>query len=82
MSYAGNKCMKRLIWMLSIMAIRMVPRSRAYFECQVEGAKPNCIFAGGQGTYAGGDGLSGSISPRFLTPRKTDITIILNSLAG
>jgi len=32
MSHAGNKYVRRLIWMLSIAAIRNVPRYRVYFE--------------------------------------------------
>jgi len=32
MSHAGNKYVRRLIWMLSIAAIRTVPRYRVYFE--------------------------------------------------
>jgi transposase len=39
MSHAGNKYVRRLIWMLSIGAIRLVPRYRAYFERRVREGK-------------------------------------------
>jgi transposase len=39
MSHAGNKYVRRLIWMLSIGAIRLVPRYRAYFERWVKEGK-------------------------------------------
>jgi transposase len=39
MSHAGNKYVRRLIWMLSIAAIRTVPRYRAYFERRVKEGK-------------------------------------------
>lgn len=35
MSHAGNKYIRRLIWMLSISAIRRVPRYREYFQPRV-----------------------------------------------
>jgi len=35
MSHAGNKYIRRLVWMLSILAIRMVPNCREYFERRV-----------------------------------------------
>ena len=35
MSHAGNKYVRRLIWMLSICAIKSVPRYREYFEPRV-----------------------------------------------
>jgi len=35
MSHAGNKYVRRLIWMLSIVAVRTVPRYRAYFQRRV-----------------------------------------------
>lgn len=38
-SHAGNKYVRRLIWMLSIGAIRLVPRYRAYFERRVKEGK-------------------------------------------
>jgi len=34
-SHAGNKFVRRLIWMLSICAIKSVPRYREYFEPRV-----------------------------------------------
>ena len=40
MSHAGNKYVRRVIWMLSIVAIRSVPRYRAYFQRRVEAGKP------------------------------------------
>jgi transposase len=39
MSHAGNKYVRRVIWMLSIVAIRSVPRYRAYFQRGVEAGK-------------------------------------------
>ena len=39
MSHAGNKYVRRLIWMLSIAAIRSVPRYRDYFQRRVEAGK-------------------------------------------
>jgi transposase len=39
MSHAGNKYVRRLIWMLSIGAIRLVPRYRAYVERWVKEGK-------------------------------------------
>lgn len=39
MSHAGNKYVRRVIWMLSIVAIRSVPRYRAYFQRRVEVGK-------------------------------------------
>lgn len=39
MSHAGNKYVRRLIWMLSIVAIRTVPRYHAYFERRVREGK-------------------------------------------
>ena len=35
MSHAGNKYVRRVIWMLSIVAVRTVPRYRTYFERRV-----------------------------------------------
>ena len=35
MSHAGNKYVRRLIWMLSIVAARTIPRYRTYFERRV-----------------------------------------------
>ena len=40
MSHAGNKYIRRLIWMLSIVAIRILPQYRAYFERRVKEGKP------------------------------------------
>lgn len=40
MSHAGNKYVRRIIWMLSIIAIRTVPRYHAYFLRRVEAGKP------------------------------------------
>ena len=40
MSHAGNKYVRRLIWMLSIVAIRAVPRYRSYFQRRVAEGKP------------------------------------------
>ena len=39
MSHAGNKYVRKAIWMLSIGAIRLVPRYRAYFERRVKEGK-------------------------------------------
>lgn len=39
MSHAGNKYLRRIIWMLSIVAIRNLPRYRAYFEQRVKEGK-------------------------------------------
>ncbi|MCK4960971.1 MAG: IS110 family transposase [Anaerolineales bacterium] len=39
MSHAGNRYVRRIIWMLSIAAIRVVPRYRAYFQHRVEAGK-------------------------------------------
>jgi transposase len=39
MSHAGNKYVRRLIWMLSIVSIRIVPRYRAYFQRRVAEGK-------------------------------------------
>lgn len=39
MSHAGNKHVRRLVWMLSVLAIRMVPRYREYFERRVREGK-------------------------------------------
>ena len=39
MTHAGNKYIRRLIWMLSIVAIRIVPRYRVYFERRVREGK-------------------------------------------
>ena len=50
MSHAGNKYIRRLIWMLSILAIRMVPRCHEYFQRRVmEGkAKMHILVAVGR----------------------------------
>ena len=50
MSHAGNKYVRRLIWMLSIFAIQSVPRYREYFQRRVsEGkAKMHIIVAVGR----------------------------------
>lgn len=50
MSHAGNKYVRRLIWMLSIVSIRTVPRCSAYFQRRVaEGkAKMHVIVAIGR----------------------------------
>jgi len=50
MSHAGNKYVRRIIWMLSIVSIRTVPRYRAYFRQRVkEGkAKMHIIVAVGR----------------------------------
>jgi transposase len=39
MSHAGNKYIRRLIWMLSVLAVRMVPRYREYFTRRVSEGK-------------------------------------------
>jgi len=39
MSHAGNKYVRRIIWMLSIVSIRTVPRYRAYFQQRVKEGK-------------------------------------------
>jgi len=39
MGHAGNKYVRRLIWMLSIVAIRTVPHYRAYFQRRVQPGK-------------------------------------------
>lgn len=39
MSHAGNKYVRRIIWMLSIVSIRTVPRYRAYFRQRVKEGK-------------------------------------------
>jgi transposase len=39
MSHAGNKYVRRIIWMLSIVSIRTVPRYRAYFQRRVAQGK-------------------------------------------
>jgi len=39
MSHAGNKYVRRLIWMLSIVAIRTIPPYRAYFQRRVKAGK-------------------------------------------
>jgi transposase len=50
MSHAGNKYVRRIIWMLSIFAIQFVPRYRVYFQRRVsEGkAKMHIIVAVGR----------------------------------
>ena len=50
MSHAGNKYVRRLIWMLSIFAVQFVPRYREYFRRRVsEGkAKMHIIVAVGR----------------------------------
>ena len=40
MSHAGNKYVRRLIWMLAICAVRRVPRYRNYFQRRVTEGKP------------------------------------------
>jgi hypothetical protein len=40
MSHAGNKYVRRVTWMLSIVAVRTVPRYRAYFQRRVTEGKP------------------------------------------
>ena len=39
MSHAGNSYVRRIIWMLSIVAIRTIPRYRDYFERRVKEGK-------------------------------------------
>jgi hypothetical protein len=39
MSHAGNKYVRRLIWIPSIAAVRAVPRYRTYLQSQVAGSK-------------------------------------------
>jgi transposase len=39
MSHAGNKYVRRLIWMLAISAVRRIPRYRDYFERRVSEGK-------------------------------------------
>ncbi len=39
MSHAGNKHVRRLVWMLSVLAVRMVPRYREYFQRRVREGK-------------------------------------------
>ena len=39
MSHAGNKYIRRLIWMLSVLAITRVPRCRDYFRRRVREGK-------------------------------------------
>ena len=39
MSHAGNRYVRRLIWLLSIVAIRTVPEYRAYFQRRVASGK-------------------------------------------
>lgn len=39
MSHAGNKHLRRLVWMLSVLAVRMVPRYREYFQRRVREGK-------------------------------------------
>jgi len=39
MSHAGNKYVRRLIWMLSVFAVKRIPRYRAYFERRVSEGK-------------------------------------------
>jgi len=39
MSHAGNKYVRRLIWMLSIVSVKTVPRYRAYFQRRVAEGK-------------------------------------------
>jgi len=50
MSHAGNKYIRRIIWMLSIFAVQFVPRYREYFQRRVsEGkAKMHIIVAVGR----------------------------------
>ena len=50
MSHAGNKYIRRLIWMLSVLSIRMVPRCQEYFQRRVmEGkAKMHILVALGR----------------------------------
>ena len=39
MSHAGNKYVRRLIWMLSVFAVKLVPRYREYFQRRVSEGK-------------------------------------------
>ena len=39
MSHAGNKYVRRLIWMLSVFAVKLVPRYRDYFQRRVSEGK-------------------------------------------
>jgi len=39
MSHAGNKYVRRLVWMLSIVSVRTVPRYHAYFQRRVAEGK-------------------------------------------
>jgi hypothetical protein len=50
MSHAGNKYIRRLVWMLSVLAVRMVPLYREYFQRRVmEGkAKMHVLIAVGR----------------------------------
>ena len=50
MSHAGNKYIRRLVWMLSVLAVRMVPLYREYFQRRVmEGkAKMHILVAVGR----------------------------------
>ena len=50
MSHAGSRYVRKLIWMLSILAIRTVPRYRMYFQRRVgEGkAKMHILVAVGR----------------------------------
>ena len=50
MSHAGNKYVRRLIWMLSVFAVKLVPRYREYFQRRVaEGkAKMHILVAVGR----------------------------------
>jgi hypothetical protein len=40
MSHAGNKYVRRLIWMLAIFAVQRVARYREYFQRRVAEGKP------------------------------------------
>lgn len=40
MSHAGNKYVRRLVWMLSVVSVRTVPRYHAYFQRRVKEGKP------------------------------------------
>jgi transposase len=39
MSHAGNKYVRRLIWMLSVFAVQRVPRYRDYFQRRISEGK-------------------------------------------
>jgi transposase len=39
MSHAGNRYVRRLIWMLSVLAVQRIPRYRVYFERRVNEGK-------------------------------------------